>query len=729
MHTAPKLGREHMGRMVACHRCGTENASKNLACSACGAPLPAASTDRRSGTVVIGSPKAVQAPPSEPPAYYDTLLGVAPPGARPDSSEPPVGEVPGSALPGAEAGVAQPRTGAAVPQPQGARTEGDAGQPAPPRPAGKVAKPTLVGIAPSEANDPGAPSLQRTQPGLSPVPPPRDGLAQQPPRAGPGRGERAGTMIGVAPAPVLLGSPAAELSAAAQDAPDAVRGPGAAPAAQAHPGSTLKLEQVAAPATVDAGPDAPTPPPPANGSLQPPTALPNLPSNKRTKAGVAVPGVAPLQPEVAKPRASPPPPPPATFSAPPPDAASDPTALASRDRGRGLRAAAVGAVVVAGLLGLLIVLAVVRSGQVPLHTAVVTDESGKEQLRLRCDACGDGTEAKLGGQVAAFSQGVATLPLTTPLQVGVNQLAVTLTRPDGDSRDVELTVPVQYRVSGSFEGLAQSPPTVHVQIEAVRGTTAVIDGKPITLDGEARGEIELDVSKELTGPAGKVERLERRIAYTVTPPGAQPQQGEVVLQICIVPLQVEAPGDSIVVETPTFMLAGRTAKGGKITVHGHPITVDPSGRFAQLMNVSAEASTTIIVLATAPDRAPRLQRVRVRRVRTLREAAQQAANRSTRNYAAIATDIDAKRGWAVALEGVVVEARAQRYTSVILLDVTRGCPQRPCLARVLYGAKFHAESGARICAYGRLLGAVDGPRSNSRIPDVRADFVLDGRGP
>ena len=334
-----------------------------------------------------------------------------------------------------------------------------------------------------------------------------------------------------------------------------------------------------------------------------------------------------------------------------------------------------------------------------------------------------------GGQEAEFSQGEATLALTAPLKVGTDQLVVSLTRPDGASRDVELTVPVQYRVSGSFEGLAKTPPTLHVQVEAVPGTAAIVDGKPLTLEAQTRGRVEIDVSKDLTGPAGQVERLKRRIAYTVTPPSGPPEQGEVVLQMGIVPLQVEAPGDSIVVETPTFMLAGRTAKGGAITVRGHPITVDPSGRFAQLMNVSAEGDTTVIVRATAPDRAPRLQPIRVRRVRSLRQAAQQAANRATRTYAAIATGINSKRGWAVALEGVVMDARAQGHTSVILLDVTRGCPQRPCLARVLHGAKFHADRGTRITAYGRLLGAVEGPRSNSKIPEVHADFVLDGSGP
>jgi hypothetical protein len=38
-------------------------------------------------------------------------------------------------------------------------------------------------------------------------------------------------------------------------------------------------------------------------------------------------------------------------------------------------------------------------------------------------------------------------------------------------------------------------------------------------------------------------------------------------------------------------------------------------------------------------------------------------------------------------------------------------------------------AGKRITVYGQLLGEVEGPRSGTKIPEVRADFALPGGGP
>jgi hypothetical protein len=316
-----------------------------------------------------------------------------------------------------------------------------------------------------------------------------------------------------------------------------------------------------------------------------------------------------------------------------------------------------------------------------------------------------------------------------PLKIGDNQLTVSLTRPGGSSEDVSLVLPVQYRVRGDVSALAQDPPKLRVVVEAVPGTTIVIDGKPASLGGDGRAQVDIDVSKDLTGSASKVQRLERRYPYTITPPGSDPQPGEVTLQLGIVPLQVDAPGERIVVETPTFMLAGRTQKGGTVSVAGRPITTDADGNFAQLMNVSAVGKTTISVRASAPDQAPRLFLIEVQRVASLQEEARSLAGRATRAYSAVIAEPDAKRGWSVALQGEVVEARVQDHTTAVVLDVTRGCAKRPCLSRVLHGAALTLKAGQVVTAYGTVLGSVDGPRPGTRIPEIRADFVLMGSGP
>jgi hypothetical protein len=214
------------------------------------------------------------------------------------------------------------------------------------------------------------------------------------------------------------------------------------------------------------------------------------------------------------------------------------------------------------------------------------------------------------------------------------------------------------------------------------------------------------------------------VAYVVTPPGSQPQQGEITFRIGIVPLIVEAPGTSIVVDQPTFVLAGRTLRGGTISVADRPITVDSSGRFAQPMTVSSVGETSIVLKAAAPNHAPRMVSIRVRRVADLGEEAKLFKTRATTSYDALGADLQAKRGWAVALDGEVNEIRNEAYSSIILLDVRSGCRTPPCLARVVHGARIELERRDKITACGQLAGAVDGPRTGSKIPELVADFVV-----
>ena len=127
------------------------------------------------------------------------------------------------------------------------------------------------------------------------------------------------------------------------------------------------------------------------------------------------------------------------------------------------------------------------------------------------------------------------------------------------------------------------------------------------------------------------------------------------LRFGIVPLRVDAPGDGIIVEGETFTLSGRTLKDGRITVSGRPITVDTEGRFAQLMNVSSIGETTIVVRAESKDHAPRLVRVRVKRVASLRDEAVVFDESATRSiHASMSLPRDASKGMSVALDGEVV---------------------------------------------------------------------------
>jgi len=470
---------------------------------------------------------------------------------------------------------------------------------------------------------------------------------------------------------------------------------------------------------------------PAVVRSEPPKAqnAPAGPSQLKTMLGVARPGIAPVNPGVAKPEPRLSPEQPLPLSSPNAEPSLYQPGPQLSEHGSRTRVAWIGVGVLGAalLLGALALLAILTRRATPLTALVRIDDQGVERVELSCPGCEDGTTLRLGSASATFLKQRALLPLDRPLRVGNNELSLSLKRPDSRSpRDVTVTVPLQYRVRGDLAGLAQPKPMLRVLVEALPESSVVIDGQAVAIGANGKGIHLIDVSPELTGPAAKTVALERVVPYTIAAPGGSGQRGEIRLKLGIVPLLVDAPGDSIVIDVPNFMLAGHTQPTGTVTVAGRPITVDATGRFAQLMNVSSVGETTIDVRAAAPDQAPRSCPLHIKRVASLKTEAAAFAARATDSYAAIAADSVAKKGWAVALFGEVVEARTQNHTSVVLLDVKKGCTSRPCLARLVHGAKVDLVQGDHARAYGHVLGAVDGPRTGHMIPEVRAQFFLAG---
>jgi hypothetical protein len=491
---------------------------------------------------------------------------------------------------------------------------------------------------------------------------------------------------------------------------------------------------------------APAVPPPGGAAASgpaagTPAAVPGageLPNIKKTMMGIARPGIAPLNPGMEKPRidSAPPPPPvpleppvaqpwraaPASAPAQPPPSTARPFRIPA-----GAAVAIVGAAALLAAAGVAVFLYHERGA---VEATLGTSSDGRDRLSLVCNGCADGASVHIGNASAAFHGGRADVVLDQKLAVGNDKIAAEIERRPGRSDHVELEVPVEFRVRADTTGLTQAPPHVSVRVEAVPHTAVVVDGRPLTLApsaaGTEAGSAEIDVSRALTGSSSLVAMLERQIPYVVRPPNGAPASGDVSVRIGVTPLVLQAPGPSIVIEAATFVLAGHTGKDAVVSVEGRPITVDGTGAFAQMMSVSSLGETNITVRADAKDQAPRLVPIRVRRVQSLAAEATALRTSSTSDYAAIERDPDAQHGLAVALDGSVVEARADAFTTVILLDVKSGCAHAPCLARVSVGEKTPLKEGTSVSVFGALTGAVAGPLQGTHIPAIAADFVLKG---
>ncbi|WP_438014687.1 zinc ribbon domain-containing protein [Sorangium sp. So ce315] len=659
----------------------------------------------------------------------------------------------------ADGSAACPHCGAALAPPGGSGPHG-------PKPVAR----TMVGVA--------LPELLRQS-----TPAPADpfdaapGNAARPPVAG-ARGAGSRTLVGMpaavfgqAPAPadprlaggtLVVGTPAMGGSGARLDAGAPHH---AAPGAAHHaaPGAPHHAAPGAPPLdhTVPLAPGLTPARPPA-----PP------PAASRTLVGVARPGIAPLAPGA----------PPAADHAPDPelDARYQPAAELgatiapvrvrapalrnpalmhphhlnlkqrlgplppARKRARSSRRA-VAVVAAGGVLALGAVLfALLWPSAPPVTARARADAGGREVIELRCETCPDGTAVSIGEGRATTAGRVALIPLASPLSVGDNRMKVAIDRP-GNGRDetVGVTIHVAYRIRPDLGTLQGERPSIQVVVEASKGTQVVLDGKDVAL-ASGRAIEAIDVTEAVTGPSDETKTLSRQVPYTVTPPDGPREQGMVSVAVGIVPLSIEAPGPSVVIDKESFVLAGRTARGAQLLAGAHPIAVRPDGTFAHVMNVSSVGATQFEVRAKMQGMAPRIAKIAVRRVDRIDTAAKEFAARSPLGYAALAAGGADLVGKPIALTGEVLETRRQGYSTLLLLSVSpaSGCkgggataagagagaaPRAPgaCKVRLVHGAENPAQRGDVLTAYGAVAPPFTAP-DGAVIPEVSVEFTVKG---
>lgn len=366
----------------------------------------------------------------------------------------------------------------------------------------------------------------------------------------------------------------------------------------------------------------------------------------------------------------------------------------------------------------------------PLKAQVRAGEGGSEVLDLTCESCPDGTVLKLRDAEGSVRAGRATIQLPAPLAIGDTTLRVAVDRP-GSGRDesVSLAVRVAYRVRPELGTLDGDKPSIQIVVDAMAGSRVTLDGEEVPLrDGRAARSI--DVSKELTGQSGDAAaQLSRKVSFVVTPPDGEQEKGAVAVTIPILPLTLEAPGRAVVTDKSTFVLAGRTLPGAEIVVAGRSIGVAKDGTFMQTMNVSSVGTTQVEVRSRMAGRAPRLTRFGVKRVTSLEVAAEEFLKEGTLGYPDVAENPGSASltGKNVAVAGAVVDSRVQGSTTIMVLDVAppacKGKGEKKCLVRLVQGRPdLGVASGAKLRAFGTLLGAVS--HEGTTLPDIDVSFSI-----
>lgn len=448
-----------------------------------------------------------------------------------------------------------------------------------------------------------------------------------------------------------------------------------------------------------------------------PSSAPGGPSSQRTLLGVAVPGIAPLNPgspAVAEEHATH-----APANAP---LERDLEWLVHARRQKKNAALLLGA---GALLFAVLGVVLLWEPPPPLEARLATDGTGKEHLELSCENCPEGSAVELDGKRSPFLQRTAKVELRAPLPIGKNDVVVSLTRPGiGRDESVALAVPVHFRVRADLDALKAPIPQLLIEVEAEAGSEVQLEGRAVPLEG-GKARVSLDLGEVLRGPSNETSHLERSVRYRVRQSGQPDREGSLDLKIPITPLVVTAPGPSMVTAEARFTLAGHTLAGGRVSVAGSPISVTEDGRFVQLMSIDSVGQTTVPVRADAEGHAPRVVMLQLERTANLEAEAERFARDAKRDFSEVLQAASHSPGRTVALSGTIRETRPSGQTTVVLLEVQQGCPETPCLVRVLTPQKLDAEKDAALRVFGRVTRTVDGP-AGKPVPEVSAAFSLPG---
>lgn len=450
----------------------------------------------------------------------------------------------------------------------------------------------------------------------------------------------------------------------------------------------------------------------------------NVANENRTMMGVPAPGATPAARQPSLLTNFPIVPPPAQLALDP--IPEPPKKVARRGVPLGLLAGGLAGLVLC--IGVAAVLLLKTSS--PLVVQPRLSPKGADVLHLTCDSCPDGTHVTLDAAKADFTAKEADLELPTPLRVGENALVLHLDRPAmGRDEEVKAAVPVNYRIRTDLTSISDAAPTLKIAVDAVPGAVVNVDGKPLALDASGKAVYPIDLSADTAGMADETRTIEKTIPYDVTL-NARTEKGTVVGRVGVPALRIDAPLSKTVIGADRFFVAGRTNKGATVTVNGRPVAVDATGVFAEPFGAPTPAEIAIEVRAIMPSSAPRTVTQKLRRSDALEAQARSAdkAITTTIPYADLVRDISSAVGKPRAVEGDLVELRVTNHQSVLLVRDKRACdkPDGGCLVRVVFGAELDLKPGTKVLAVGRVTRAITAGANT--VPEIEADFVLPAAG-
>lgn len=445
------------------------------------------------------------------------------------------------------------------------------------------------------------------------------------------------------------------------------------------------------------GPGDPAPPP-----VPPPT---NDPS-KETLIGVAMPGIAPINPGVSQPEPEPEP----EHVSPLPDSVplaqmSEPAAKPSAHPATALRWVLAS---IAAVLGTVALVAIWWWRTPPkLQVSVRTDENGTDSILVECSNCNDASHVTMNGVSAQFSNHVARLQLAAPLHVGQNQVDLILSRSGSKAEPLQILVPVDFRAVGDLSGLSENPPKLRWLFQKAGAVEIEVDQKPLTFGVDGKAAYEVPLEDEITGQSSAAAPLERRIHYRVH--GAHTSDGSLVLRTAITPLRIDSPGSTFVTESPNLKICGRTNSTAKVRTGSLEVAVDAQGSFCNDVVLTEHGKFNVWITAASPGSAPRRVMRTIERTPNLVAYAKTLFPQVAHEFAAEATQSSP----IVAITGLVVEQSPLPSGSRFLLRREGGNNPESSFVQVTSFGTAQRKIGSHVTVFGEPSESLRGPDGRS----------------
>jgi hypothetical protein len=442
---------------------------------------------------------------------------------------------------------------------------------------------------------------------------------------------------------------------------------------------------------------------------------------KQTMLGVAMPGIAPTHdvppgvPPAQAPAAQP-----YVAPGPAPQVAERPVAPIYR------RPAFI--VVLAGLFLAVVVLlfAVFWPTHSPIERVEVsTDEAGHDVISLSCASCPDGTVLKIQDASCKTNKHEGSIVLSNRLRVGDNRLEVQIDRPEsGRDENVEVLLPVLFRVRPNLSGLASAQPYVTVQVVTNAQAKVTVDGKPMKLDKDGKAERKLDISEKCVGQRSDIAKVQFQVPYVIELPDGSKHEGTVKIGAGITPLMVFTPRPHMITDQGQVQLVGVSAPGAQIEFASEKIVADKDGVFSRTLKIDQPGALKLTVRSSGKGMATRTAQLEITRVSSLADTMTSWRRDEHLETKQVFSENE-KVGQRVILTGYIAEVDTSRRTKVFLVDSGGACDQPPCLVKVATCAGTRGKKGSYVQVLGYLAEMLT--VSGRRVPVVDAALVVEGK--